>query len=89
MGDTEIIDFTYVNVSETDADEVDILIEGGDTVCQPGEQRGDVLTILLSGVQQNENETLVVRLILMVQDYDEARKRSLYEWFLCCLLFFP
>jgi hypothetical protein len=60
MGEADIIDFTYVNVCETDADEVDILIEGGDPSSQHTATVGDVLTILLSGMQQNENEALVV-----------------------------
>jgi hypothetical protein len=55
---TETIDFmdTYVNVCETDADEVDIILAGGDPgIANPNpanqEQglRGDILTILLSG----------------------------------------
>jgi hypothetical protein len=60
MGDLEIIDFTYVNVCETDEDEVDIVLEGGEAVEQQDAQRGDVLTVLLSGVQQEQNEALVV-----------------------------
>jgi hypothetical protein len=60
MGEMEIIDFTYVNVCETDEDEVDIVIEGGEAVEQQDAQRGDVLTVLLSGVQQEQNEALVV-----------------------------
>jgi hypothetical protein len=55
---TETIDFmdTYVNVCETDADEVDIILAGGDPGIanpNPADQeqglRGDILTILLSG----------------------------------------
>jgi hypothetical protein len=56
---TETIDFmdTYVNVCETDADEVDIILAGGDPGIanhnNPSDQeqglRGDILTILLSG----------------------------------------
>jgi hypothetical protein len=59
-------DFTYVNICETDADEVDILIEGGYTTTEPETRRGDVLTILLSGMpqQETENEELVVRVLL-------------------------
>lgn len=60
---TETIDFmdTYVNVCETDADEVDIILAGGDpgiaNINNPAadqEQglRGDILTILLSGPLQ-------------------------------------
>jgi hypothetical protein len=60
-GEPEIIDFTYVNVCETDADEVDILLDGGDVVLPQETQRGDVLTVLLSGMQQDENDPLVVR----------------------------
>jgi hypothetical protein len=58
---TETIDFmdTYVNVCETDADEVDIILAGGDpgianhynpaATDQEQGLRGDILTILLSG----------------------------------------
>jgi hypothetical protein len=56
---TETIDFmdTYVNVCETDADEVDIILAGGDpgiasnnpAADQEQGLRGDILTILLSG----------------------------------------
>jgi hypothetical protein len=62
---TETIDFmdTYVNVCETDADEVDIILAGGDpgiATQQDGanqEQglRGDILTVLLSGPLHSNN----------------------------------
>jgi hypothetical protein len=61
-GEPELIDFTYVNVCETDADEVDIFLEGGDVDLQEEPERGDVLTVLLSGMQHNGNESLVVRI---------------------------
>ena len=57
----DINDFTYVNVCESDADEVDILIGGGYVVKEPDTRRGDVLTVLLSGTPQQDNEELVVR----------------------------
>ena len=56
----EVIDFTYVNISEAEADEVDT----------PGvpfsNQRGDVLAILLGGMHQspNHNQVLLVSLYL-------------------------
>lgn len=56
----DINDFTYVNVCESDADEVDILIGGGYVVKEPETRRGDVLTVLLSGTPQQDNEELVV-----------------------------
>jgi hypothetical protein len=56
----EIIDFTYVNVSEDDADDVGILLEGGDLDMQPETQRGDILTVLLSGMQHHGNEAILV-----------------------------
>jgi len=62
---TETVDFeTYVNVSETDADEVDIILAGGDpgiasnpaaaatmhdATVEQGLITGDILTVLLSG----------------------------------------
>ena len=71
---TETIDFTYVNVCETDADEVDITIDGhhaamdglhgnlgDDYEAMEQRKRGDILALLLSGtVQQETNEDLVV-----------------------------
>ena len=61
----EIIDFTYVNVSEDDADDADedvgILLEGGDLNMHPETQRGDILAVLLSGIQHAEgNEAILV-----------------------------
>lgn len=62
-------DFTYVNVTETDADEddeVDILLGGVDiSLSQDQKQsqhpRGDILTALLSSMQPNESDSLMVR----------------------------
>lgn len=56
----EVIDFTYVNVSETDADDVGVLLEGGEFDLQPETHRGDILTVLLSGMEQHGNEELLV-----------------------------
>ncbi len=57
----EVIDFTYVNVSEDDADyDVGILFEGGEFDMQPETQRGDILTILLSGLELHGNNTILV-----------------------------
>jgi hypothetical protein len=56
----EVIDFTYVNVSEDDADDVGILLEGGNFDMQPETQRGDILSVLLSGMQQHGNEAILV-----------------------------
>lgn len=61
LDEPEIIDFTYVNVSEDDADDVGILLEGGDLDMQPETQRGDILTVLLSGMQQDGNEAILTR----------------------------
>ena len=75
MGELEKIDFTYVNVCETDEDEVDIVIEGGEAVEQQDAQRGDVLTVLLSGVQQEQNEALVVSIAThsLISGFDRSR----------------
>lgn len=55
-------DFAYVNVTEMDADDVDILLEGADGALIPNEpQRGDVLAVLLSGMQHCESDALMVR----------------------------
>jgi hypothetical protein len=57
----DVIDFTYVDVCETDEDEVTILLEGlGTHNLQQETHRGDVLAVILSGMQHGENETLVV-----------------------------
>lgn len=59
---TEIIDFTYVNVFETDADEVEIMMEGRDPYSEADMARGDVLAVLLSGgTQEQGGESIVVR----------------------------
>ena len=63
----DINDFTYVNVCESDADEVDILIGGGYVVKEPETRRGDVLTVLLSGTPQQDNEELVVSAVNRTQ----------------------
>lgn len=58
--DIEIIDFTYVNVSETDADDLGVVLEEGDFGFQPElPQRGDILNVLLSGMQGHDNETFL------------------------------
>lgn len=63
----EVIDFTYVNISEGDADyddnddDVGILLEGGDLDTQPETQRGDILAVLLSGLEQGGNDSLLNR----------------------------
>jgi hypothetical protein len=59
--DTEVIDFTYVNISEDDADGIGVLVEGGDLDFQPETQRGDILTILLSGMQHYGTDDFLVR----------------------------
>jgi len=56
----DVADFTYVDVCETDEDEVTILLEGlGSHNLQQETHRGDVLAVILSGMQHGENETLV------------------------------
>lgn len=60
--DAELNDFTYVNVYETDADEVDVLMDGGIPPPEEDATKGDVLTVLLSGGTQDEagGESIVV-----------------------------
>ena len=59
----DIIDFTYVDVCETDEDEVTILLDGGlgTQNLQQETHRGDILAVILSGMAHDENERLVVR----------------------------
>jgi len=57
----EVIDFTYVNVSEDDADDVGIMLERGDFDIQPETQRGDILAVLLSGMQHHGNDDLLMK----------------------------
>lgn len=52
-------DFTYVNVTEIDADEGDILIEGEDMGLPQDQARGDVLAVLLGGMRENESNSLL------------------------------
>mmetsp|Transcript_1113 Transcript_1113/g.2206 ORF Transcript_1113/g.2206 Transcript_1113/m.2206 type:complete len:604 (+) Transcript_1113:1816-3627(+) len=47
--DPEITDFTYVNVSETDADGLHAIIDDHDLNFEAESQRSDVLSLLLSG----------------------------------------
>lgn len=47
--DPEITDFTYVNVSETDADGLLAIIDDHDLSFEGETQRSDVLSLLLSG----------------------------------------
>lgn len=49
FADPEITDFTYVNVSETDADGLHAIIEDSDLNFEATTQRSDVLSLLLSG----------------------------------------
>lgn len=56
----EVIDFTYVNISEDDAEGIGVLVEGEDLDFQPETQRGDILTILLSGMQQYGTDEFLV-----------------------------
>ena len=63
----EVVDFTYVNVCETDADEVDIFLEGGGLNFEQEAQRGDILAVLLSGMHENENEALLVSNLFVCQ----------------------
>jgi hypothetical protein len=71
-------DFTYVNVTETDADDDDILFEGADLTLQQDQTRGDVLAILLSGMQHGESNSLLVSL--------NREKRSLKKVYVCIKL---
>ena len=56
------IDFTYVDVCETDEDEVTILLDGGlgTQNLQQETHRGDILAVILSGMENDDNERLVV-----------------------------
>ena len=54
-------DFTYVNVTEIDADEDDILLERAGLSLPQDQARGDILAVLLSGMQQSESGSLLVR----------------------------
>jgi hypothetical protein len=53
-------DFTYVNVTEIDADEDGLLLEGADLSLPQDQVRGDVLTVLLGEMQQSESNSLLV-----------------------------
>jgi len=59
--ETETIDFTFVH-AESDADEVDVVIDGGTMPNEGIEQpKGDILAVLLSGTaQQNGGEYITI-----------------------------
>ena len=66
--DAELNDFTYVNVCETDADEVDVLMDGRVPLPEDDLIRGDVLAVLLSGgtQQQADGESIVVSATVLI-----------------------
>lgn len=69
--DMEVVDFTqYVNVTETDATEVDVLVNQGVLIGEATnpEPRGDVLALLMSGDAQNGE--------LVVSQCEEANNAS-------------
>lgn len=57
FADPEITDFTYVNVSETDADGLHAIIDESDLNFEVATQRSDVLSLLLSGTNPIVNIT--------------------------------
>ena len=65
-------DFTYVNITETDADDDDILFEGEDLTLQQDQTRGDVLAILISGMQHGESDTLLVSLKRQKKEFQKS-----------------
>lgn len=80
--DDEIIDFTYVNVQETDADEVDILLAGGDPGMAPlsgslSEHLAtppNILALFLSGRAEDSQVTL--KLVDLSEQANEAVQRA-------------
>jgi len=52
-------DFTYVNVTEIDADEDGPLLEGGDLAISSDQKRGDVLAVLVGEMQQSGGSPLL------------------------------
>jgi hypothetical protein len=86
-GKTETVDFmdTYVNVCETDADEVDIILAGGDPgITNPAHQdanqqqgrRGDILTVLLSGPVRPGEEDGGETIVTQCEDANRAAARA-------------
>jgi len=51
-------DFTYVNVTEIDADD-DVLLDGEDVGITQHQVKGDILTVLIGGIQGNDNCSLL------------------------------
>jgi hypothetical protein len=84
--DEEVIDFfTYVNVQETDADEVDVLLAGGDPGMMPAQGLSgssseqlwippNVLTLFLSG--RAEDNDSVIKVVDLSEQANEAVKRA-------------
>ena len=81
--DAEIIDFTYVNVQETDADEVDILLAGGDpgmaqhataSIGSEIQSPQNTLALFLSG--QAEDNEVTLKLVDLSEQANEAVQRA-------------
>lgn len=80
--EAEVIDFTYVNVQETDADEVDILLAGGDPgmMGQPAlygsveQAPSNLLALFLSG--RAEDDELTEKLVDLSEQANEASRRA-------------
>ena len=73
--ETETIDFTYVNVWETDEDEVDIIIAGCDpTNSQEEVPSRDILSVLLSGNAQQNGES--ERIVAFSEEANQAAARA-------------
>jgi hypothetical protein len=76
----EVIDFTYVNVCETDADGANILIDHNHLNFAQNSQRGDVLSVLLSGA-----DPLVVRIGYHLALHFNVPEQKLKQHFLSFL----
>lgn len=83
--DAEIIDFTYVNVQETDADEVDILLAGGDPGMMSAQHAvsgnsveslapPNILALFLSGRAGDDEITL--KLVNLSEEANDAVQRA-------------
>jgi hypothetical protein len=86
--ETEVIDFAYVQVGESDADEVDIIIPGAEANHYEDETpRKDVLSFLIKQDPQNESEQVSVTIEdanKLVEKAREAKKNDNLQEALDC-----
>jgi hypothetical protein len=84
--ETEVIDFTYVQVTDTDADEVDIVIPGvGDHAAQNERAKRDILSFLLTRDSETDHiASTLEEANSLVERARQAKKDDRYQDALDC-----